>query len=128
MKFLLYGKCMNKVVTKIQRRAARQKVIMRKMGLVTRRNDALFDGWSIVHMCTGIAMGWLMAPFVALVLMVLWEPFEILILSPVLARYGIEFGYETLNNSLSDIVFDVIGIVIGAWLLTALIAPPFYLF
>lgn len=79
-------------------------------------------------MCTGIAMGWLMAPFVALVLMVLWEPFEILILSPVLARYGIEFGYETLNNSLSDIVFDVIGIVIGAWLLTALIAPPFYLF
>lgn len=93
-----------------------------------RRNDALFDGWSIVHICTGVAMGWVMPPFVALLLMVLWEPLEILILSPLLARYGITFGFESLRNSLSDIFFDSIGVLAGAYLLTQLVLPPFYLF
>jgi hypothetical protein len=93
-----------------------------------KRNGNLFDTWSIVHLCTGIAMGWLMAPFAALLLMVLWEPLEIFILSPLLGKIGIEFGYETINNSLSDIVFDSLGILIGAYLLGALFDPPFYLF
>lgn len=79
-------------------------------------------------MCTGILMGWTMSPFVALVLMVLWEPLEILVLSPLLAKVNIEFGYETLRNSLSDIVFDTIGVVIGAYALTSLVDPPFHLF
>lgn len=92
-----------------------------------KRNDSLFDYWSIVHLCTGIAMGWVFSPFVALVLMVLWEPLEILILSPILARFGIIFGYETLRNSLSDIVFDTIGIIIGAYIVTSLFKPPFFL-
>lgn len=92
------------------------------------RNDTLFDAWSIVHLLTGIWFGWIMTPFVALVIMVLWEPLEIFILSPLLAKVGIEFGYESLRNSLSDIVFDIIGIVIGVWVLSAVIDPPFFLF
>jgi hypothetical protein len=92
------------------------------------RNDALFDAWSIVHLLTGVAMGWIMPPFIALTLMVLWEPFENLLLSPFLARYGIHFGYETLRNSLSDIVFDTVGVAIGFYLLSQLAPPPFYLF
>lgn len=93
-----------------------------------RRNNSLFDWWSIVHLVTGIAFGWLMDPFIALILMVMWEPFEILVLSPILWRMGILFGHETINNSLSDIVFDTLGICIGFWLLTALAEPPFRLF
>ena len=74
-------------------------------------------------------MGWVIDPFVALALMVLWEPFEILILSPILySRFGLVFGFESLRNSLSDIVFDTIGIIVGAYLLSRVIDPPFMLF
>ncbi len=93
-----------------------------------RRNDVLFDTWSIVHLCTGIVMAWVMPVWLALVLIVLWEPFEILVLSPLLAKIGIIFGYETLRNSLSDIFFDVIGIALGVHVLRELFMPPFYLF
>ncbi len=92
------------------------------------RNDSLFDAWSIIHLLTGIAMGWVMSPVIALALMVLWEPLEILVLSPFLARYGIVFGYETLRNSLSDIFFDTVGVLSGAYILARLFSPPFYLF
>lgn len=94
----------------------------------SKRNGALFDSWSIVHLVTGVALGWLMDPFVALVIMVLWEPLEILILSPLLKRFGIIFGYESLRNSLSDIFFNVVGVVLGAWALSAIVEPPFQLF
>lgn len=93
-----------------------------------RRNDALFDVWSLVHLATGILGGWLMDPFVALLIMVLWEPLEILVLSPFLGRRGILFGHESLRNSLSDIFFDGLGVAIGFWGLTALWTPPFHLF
>lgn len=93
-----------------------------------KRNGNLFDRWSIVHLVTGIIMGWVMQPFVALSIMVLWEPLEILVLSPVLDRFGIVFGYESIRNSLSDIFFDVIGVALGAWLLSAIATPPFHVF
>jgi CBS domain containing-hemolysin-like protein len=93
-----------------------------------RRNNAFFDVWSLVHVVTGIAMGWMMDPFVALLIMVLWEPLEILVLSPFLARFGILFGHESLKNSLSDVLFDAIGVALGYWALTPLIDPPFVLF
>jgi hypothetical protein len=93
-----------------------------------RRNSALFDNWSIVHVVTGIGMGWVMRPFIALSIMVLWEPLEILILSPLLARRNIKFGYESLRNSLSDIFFDVVGVALGTWVLAHLFIPPFHLF
>lgn len=86
-----------------------------------KRNGNLFDKWSIVHLCTGALFGWLMSPLVAIVIMTLWEPFEILILSPLLARRGIVFGYETLRNSLSDIVFNTIGVILGALVLRILL-------
>jgi hypothetical protein len=92
------------------------------------RNNHLFDVWSLVHVASGVAAGWLMPPFIAFSILVLWEPFEILLLSPLLARYDIVFGHESLRNSLSDIVFNFIGVVIGTTLFTSLIAPPFYLF
>jgi hypothetical protein len=93
-----------------------------------RRNDAIVDVWSAVHLLTGILGGWLVEPFVALLIMVLWEPLEILVLSPFLGRRGILFGHESLRNSLSDIFFDGAGVALGFWGLTALWAPPFRLF
>lgn len=92
------------------------------------RNDLLFDVWSLVHLVTGIGMAWVMDPFIALLIMVLWEPLEILVLSPLLAKVGIVFGHETLRNSLSDIFFDCVGVAIGYWLLSPYVDPPFHLF
>ncbi len=93
-----------------------------------RRNDLLFDAWSLVHLTTGILGAWLVEPFIALLVMVLWEPLEVLILSPFLGRRGILFGHESLRNSLSDIFFDCLGVALGWWVLTPLARPPFHLF
>jgi hypothetical protein len=93
-----------------------------------RRNDALLDVWSLVHLATGILGGWLMDPFVALLIMVLWEPLEVLVLSPFLARFQVLFGHESLRNSLSDIFFDGAGVAVGYWGLRMLVDPPFMLF
>lgn len=92
-----------------------------------KRNDALFDRWSVVHLVTGLGLGWIMQPLVAVGLMILWEPLEILVLSPLLARSGIVFGHETWRNSLSDIFFNVLGVGLGVWLLTSLASPPFHI-
>lgn len=92
-----------------------------------RRNQSVFDIWSIIHLVTGIFLGWLMSPFIALLLMVLWEPLEVLVLSPLLAKRNIIFGRESLQNSLSDIFFDALGVGLGYWLLANLFSPPFYL-
>lgn len=93
-----------------------------------RRNSSLFDVWSVVHWVTGIAVGWLMDPFVGLLIMVLWEPLEVLVLSPLLARWNILFGHESLRNSLSDIFFDATGVAVGYWGMRTLFEPPFELF
>lgn len=92
------------------------------------RNDAWYDTWSLVHFLTGVVLGWIMPPFVAIVLMILWEPLEILVLSPFLARYDVDFGYETVRNSLSDIVVDTAGVAVGYYLLPHLLTAPFHLF
>ena len=115
---MLYGVI---IMPKVNRPAA-------KIGLPERRNSALFDIWSIIHMTTGIGLGWLIDPFVALSIMILWEPLEVLVLSPLLRKRGIIFGYETIRNSLSDIFFDFVGVALGAWVLAKLVSPPFHLF
>lgn len=92
------------------------------------RNDALLDAWSIVHLFSGVMAGWIVDPFIGLVILVLWEPFEIFLLSPLMNKFGITFGHETLRNSLSDIVFDTLGVLIGYYLLSNLITPPIHLF
>lgn len=93
-----------------------------------KRNNSLFDNWSIVHLFSGIIFGWTMPPFIALVLLVLWEPLEILVLSPILAKFGIIFGYETIRNSLSDIFFDTVGVLIGFYVLAHFFEPPLRFF
>lgn len=99
-----------------------------KIRTTKKRNDVLFDKWSIVHLFTGIFLGWLINPLVAVIGMVLWEPLEILVLSPLLARVHITFGFETLKNSLSDIVFDIAGVLIGSQLLARILHTPFHWF
>ena len=109
-------------------RMDRQERMMSRLGLEHRRNDALYDGWSILHVAWAAGLAWVMSPFIALTIMVLWEPLEVLILSPLLARLGIVFGYESIRNSLSDIFFDVVGVFLGVYVLSKLFHPPFYLF
>ncbi len=92
------------------------------------RNKALIDSWSLVHVMTGIGLGWIMNPLYALIIMTVWEPIEIFVLSPILARFGIDFGYESFKNSMSDIVVNAIGISMGAFLLANLVNPPFEIF
>jgi hypothetical protein len=108
----------------VDRAELREKVDIR---LQHPRNDLLFDVWSLVHLVTGVLVGWLVEPFVGLLAMVLWEPLEVLVLSPFLGRRGILFGHESLRNSLSDIFFDCVGVAIGWWLLTPAWPPPFHL-
>lgn len=93
-----------------------------------RRNKALFDNWSIFHLCIGTVLGWIMTPFIALVVMTLWEPLEIFVLSPVLARFGIIFGHESLQNSLSDIFFNTVGVTLGAFVLGEVVTSPITIF
>ncbi len=106
-------------------RVKRRAII--KINRRPKRNDALFDGWSLVHLMSGILFGWVIDPAIALAILVLWEPLENIVLSPIFARFGIVFGYETIRNSLSDIFFDCVGVGIGLLLLSQL-APPFRLF
>lgn len=92
------------------------------------RNGNLFDMWSLVHLGFGLILGWLIPPVIAILLMVAWEPIEIFVLSPILGHFGIIFGFENLRNSLSDIVFDVLGVLLGTLVFRLLVDPPFQLF
>lgn len=96
--------------------------------ILPKRNGNIFDFWSIIHFNTGVLLGWLLDPFIALVIMVLWEPLEIFVISPFFMRFNVVFGYETIRNSLSDILFDTLGVIVGAVVLTSIFSPPFHLF
>lgn len=74
------------------------------------RNDHLVDWWSASHFAWGAALTVALGPFWAFALMVAWEPFEILLLGPLLSRRGIAFGHETWRNSVSDVAFDAAGV------------------
>ena len=92
-------------------------------------NNQLLDAWSLVHLMSGISLGWIMNPLVAIGIMVLYEPFEILILYPFLYQnFGIVFGNETLINSTSDIVVNCIGVGIGYFIMRKRYPPPVTLF
>ncbi len=79
-----------------------------------KRNDSLVDIWSLVHVVSSAGLAWLIGPVATFILVTLWEPFEIFVLSPLLAKRGIVFGYETWRNSLSDIIFNTLGISAAA--------------
>jgi len=76
-----------------------------------KRNGALVDWWSLVHLVTCAVLAWVFGPWIALAIAVLWEPLEIFVLSPLLAKKGIVFGYESWQNSLSDLFFNCLGIM-----------------
>jgi len=94
----------------------------------TKRNDALYDIWSLVHFASGVGFAFFMTPLIALAILVLWEPFENFVLCPLMARFGIVFGYESLRNSLSDIVFDTLGVLLSVYVLSHFFTAPFQLF
>lgn len=106
----------------------KKKYVMLRHGDKPKRNDSLFDLWSLTHIAWAMVLAWILGPVVALVLMVLWEPIEIFVISPLIARYGIKFGYETVRNSLADIFFDILGVALGAGILDRLVDPPFHIF
>jgi hypothetical protein len=87
------------------------------------RNDRLVDLWSAAHFAWAAALAFLIGPWWAFGLMVAWEPFEILVLGPLLSRKGIAFGHETWRNSLSDIVFDGAGAAAASLVLLLLWDP-----
>ncbi len=64
-------------------------------------------------MLNAIILCLLLGPMWAFVITVLWEPFELFIVSPLAAKFGIVFGYETIRNTLSDIIFDAMGVGLG---------------
>lgn len=77
------------------------------------RNDSLVDVWSFVHLATCALLALLLGPLVAFLVALAWEPIEVLVLSPLLAKRGIEFGHESLRNSLSDVAFNAAGVLLG---------------
>lgn len=90
------------------------------------RNAKLVDPWSFVHLASCAAMTLALGPVVAFVLAALWEPLEVRVLSPLLAKRGIDFGHESLANSLSDVAFNGAGVVLGVLLLSLTgYVPPF---
>lgn len=84
-------------------------------------NDRLVDFWSATHLAWGLVLALFMDPWLAFGLLVLWEPLEVLVLSPLVAKVGVSFGHESLRNSMSDIVFDAIGVAIGYWAVRPLV-------
>ncbi len=81
------------------------------------RNNSFVDMWSFIHLFNSVILCLLLGPGIAFAIAVLWEPLEIFIISPLVAKLGITFGHETIRNSLSDIVFDAIGVAIGILIL-----------
>lgn len=87
------------------------------------RNDHLVDWWSASHFAWAAALTMVVGPWWALGLMLAWEPFEILLLGPLLSRKGIAFGHETWRNAASDAVFDAAGVAFGYFVLLGLWDP-----
>lgn len=81
------------------------------------RNSQLIDAWSFVHLIVSGVIALIIGPFLAVLITFAWEPIENFVLSPILGKFGILFGHETLKNSLADLVFNSIGIGL-AYLLT----------
>ena len=87
------------------------------------RNDRLVDVWSATHFGWAALLAMAIGPWWALALMLAWEPFEILVLGPLLSRKGIAFGHETWRNAASDAVFDTAGVLFAFVVLLPLWDP-----
>jgi len=74
------------------------------------KNKKLIDWWSFVHLVSSAGLALVLGPAIGLIVALLWEPLELFVLSPLLAKRGIDFGNESWRNVVSDIVFDSIGV------------------
>jgi len=80
------------------------------------RNNSIVDPWSFIHLFTSAALTLLFGPIAALVVVTLWEPVEIFVISPLVARrFGVLFGHETALNSVSDMAFNLLGILLAMY-------------
>lgn len=81
------------------------------------QNWSLVDIWSFTHIAWGCVFGFLLPPVYAFMLLALYEPLEVYVLSPIAYKqFGIVFGNEGLANSLADLVFNAIGIALALYL------------
>ncbi len=93
------------------------------------RNDRVIDIWSAVHLTSAMLMGWVMDPFIALLLLIAYEPLELFVLYPLSMKlFNYPFGYESWRNSWSDMQFDAAGVALGYYGLRRLADAPFTLF
>lgn len=79
------------------------------------RNAQWFDAWSIVHFGSAAALTFLLGPLWAAAIVILWEPLELFVLSPLATRFGMSFGREAWPNVVGDLISDGLGV--GAALL-----------
>lgn len=87
------------------------------------RNARLVDVWSVTHVAWGVLLTVLVGPWWALLILTLWEPVEIFLIAPLLARFGIDFGREAFVNSVSDLAFNAIGAALGWYVVLPLWDP-----
>ncbi len=81
------------------------------------RNNSIVDIWSFIHIASSAGLAYLIGPIPALIAVTLWEPFEIFVLSPALGHFNILFGHESLRNSMSDLAFNILGVLLAIPLL-----------
>lgn len=99
----------------------------RNPGLTERATDPYVDAWTPMHFLVGAFLGILLHEFLALILLVLWEPFVLMVLAPRIQRGrwgwidGTQLAGPTLRNVLVDLVADVTGVMVGAFLLRRLL-------
>lgn len=89
-------------------------------GRLPERNRRWVDPWSLTHIAWGAAAGYLLGPWWGFLLMAAWEPIEIFVLSPLLARFGVTFGHEGWQNSVGDLGFNAVGVAVGVLVLRPL--------
>lgn len=94
----------------------------RNPGMTARAQDAYVDRWTPVHFLIGAALGVVFPEFWVLLVLVMWEPFVLLVLSPrlkgpKLLMQSTQLSGPTLRNVLVDLVADVAGVIVGAYLL-----------
>lgn len=91
--------------------------LTRALSIYRPRNHKAVDVWSFVHLVTCALLALTIGPLLAWLIALFWEPLEVRVLSPWLARRGIDFGHEGPINTLIDVVFNSVGVLAALWLM-----------
>ncbi len=83
-------------------------------------NDLFVDKWSFIHVPSGGVLTILFGPIIAFITTTLGKPSEVLVISPMLMKRNIVFGHESLRNSISDLVFNTVGIILALIILESM--------